>query len=79
MLTLKILRIPLNFRMKKFALPCPEVQVLKKHVLVMTFIGEDQKPAPKLKDARLPVEDWEIAYQQVLQVNLVKLMHRQNT
>ena len=29
----------------------PDAVVLKKHVLVMSFIGEDGRPAPKLKDA----------------------------
>jgi len=40
-------------RMKKYSIPCPEVFLLKKHVLVMKFIGEDNVPAPKLKDANL--------------------------
>ncbi|WAR17259.1 RIOK3-like protein [Mya arenaria] len=54
-------------RMRKFSIPCPEVQVLKKHVLVMSFIGSEQRPAPKLKDAKLSTENWEDAYQQVVQ------------
>ena len=54
--------------MKKFGIPCPAVQVLNKHVLVMSFIGEDQIPAPKLKDASLSVEDLEDAYDQVVKV-----------
>ena len=36
---------------KLFSLRVPEVVVLKKHVLVMSFIGEEGRPAPKLKDA----------------------------
>lgn len=56
--------------MKKFGIPCPAVQVLNKHVLVMSFIGKDQIPAPKLKDARLSVEDLEDAYEQVVKVRL---------
>ena len=54
--------------MKKFGIPCPAVQVLNKHVLVMSFIGEDQIPAPKLKDADLSLEDLEDAYDQVVKV-----------
>ncbi|OWF49187.1 serine/threonine-protein kinase RIO3-like [Mizuhopecten yessoensis] len=54
-------------RMKKFGLPCPVVQVQKMHVLVMSFIGEDQKPAPKLKDALMSGADLEDAYNQTLE------------
>lgn len=56
--------------MKKFGIPCPAVQVLNKHVLVMSFIGKDQIPAPKLKNAHLSVEDLEDAYEQVVKVRL---------
>lgn len=55
-------------RMKKFGIPCPAVQVLNKHVLVMSFIGKDQIPAPKLKNAHLSVEDLEDAYEQVVKI-----------
>lgn len=55
-------------RMRKFAIPCPKVELLRKHILVMTFIGKDQKPAPKIKDAQLPPEDMEIAYNQIISV-----------
>ncbi|KAJ8010641.1 hypothetical protein DPEC_G00077190 [Dallia pectoralis] len=53
-------------RMKKADIPCPEVVVLKKHILVMSFIGKDHVPAPKLKDAMLSSEDMKTAYHQVL-------------
>jgi RIO kinase 3 len=56
--------------MKKFGIPCPAVQVLNKHILVMSFIGKDQCPAPKLKDVKLPVQDLEDAYDQVIGVSL---------
>ncbi|XP_033726912.1 serine/threonine-protein kinase RIO3-like isoform X2 [Pecten maximus] len=62
-------------RMKKFDLPCPVVQVQRKHMLVMSFIGEDQKPAPKLKDAVLTIPDLEDAYDQTLE--FMKKMQRQ--
>uniref|UniRef100_A0A3B4YKY4 non-specific serine/threonine protein kinase n=2 Tax=Seriola lalandi dorsalis TaxID=1841481 RepID=A0A3B4YKY4_SERLL len=52
--------------MKKAEIPCPEVVMLKKHILVMSFIGKDHVPAPKLKDARLGSEDMKNAYYQVL-------------
>uniref|UniRef100_A0A672S4I2 Serine/threonine-protein kinase RIO3 n=1 Tax=Sinocyclocheilus grahami TaxID=75366 RepID=A0A672S4I2_SINGR len=53
-------------RMKKAGIPCPEVVILKKHILVMSFIGKDHVPAPKLKDATLSSEDMKKAYYQVL-------------
>lgn len=54
--------------MKKAEIPCPEVVLLKKHILVMSFIGKDHVPAPKLKDAMLNSEDLKNAYYQVLHV-----------
>lgn len=62
-------------RMKKFNIPCPMVQVLKKHVLVMTFIGEERNPALKLKDAKLSLASMEDAYDQILSV--LKKMYRE--
>ncbi|KAK3586909.1 hypothetical protein CHS0354_008503 [Potamilus streckersoni] len=62
-------------RMKKFQIPCPMVQLLRKHILVLSFIGCDQRPAPKLKDAHLSVEDTQIAYEQTLEI--LKKMHRE--
>ncbi|KAJ1191160.1 hypothetical protein NDU88_000476 [Pleurodeles waltl] len=53
-------------RMQKAGIPCPEVVMLKKHVLVMSFIGQDQVPAPKLKEVKLNGEDMKRAYYQVL-------------
>lgn len=54
--------------MKKAEIPCPEVVLLRKHILVMSFIGKDAAPAPKIKDARLGAEDLRNAYHQVLHV-----------
>ena len=39
---------------------------LKKHILVMQFIGRDQVAAPKLKDAKLSKDQLCSAYQQVI-------------
>lgn len=55
--------------MEKAGIPCPEVVMLKKHVLVMSFIGKDQVPAPTLKEAKLGLEDSKVAYYQVLAVS----------
>ncbi|XP_057680778.1 serine/threonine-protein kinase RIO3 [Corythoichthys intestinalis] len=53
-------------RMKKAGLPCPDVVLLRKHILVMSFIGQDHVPAPKLKDAVLSADDMREAFRQVL-------------
>uniref|UniRef100_A0A914UVP1 Serine/threonine-protein kinase RIO3 n=1 Tax=Plectus sambesii TaxID=2011161 RepID=A0A914UVP1_9BILA len=37
-------------RMNRVGIRCPQVVKLKKHVLVLSFIGQDGHPAPKLKD-----------------------------
>ena len=47
---------------------CPEVVLLKKHILVMSFIGHDQTPAPTLKDAALSDDQMSSAYQQCIKV-----------
>ncbi|XP_027702892.1 serine/threonine-protein kinase RIO3 isoform X2 [Vombatus ursinus] len=53
-------------RMQKAGISCPEVVMLKKHILVMSFIGKDQVPAPKLKEVKLSSEDMKEAYYQTL-------------
>ncbi|KAG2385635.1 hypothetical protein C9374_003450 [Naegleria lovaniensis] len=40
-------------RLENVGIPCPKVHVLKHHVLVMSFIGKNGWPAPRLKDAKL--------------------------
>ncbi|KAI5624128.1 serine/threonine-protein kinase RIO3, partial [Silurus asotus] len=55
-------------RMKKAGICCPQVVILKKHILVMSFIGQNQVPAPKLKDVVLSPEDMTDAYHQVVQM-----------
>lgn len=61
--------LPHSISMKKADIPCPEVVILKKHILVMSFIGKDHVPAPKLKEAMLGSEDMNRAYYQVLHVS----------
>lgn len=67
------------FRMKKAEIPCPEVVLLKKHILVMSFIGKDHVPAPKLKDIVLSSEDMKNAFYQVLHVGTNVCMERSNS
>ena len=54
--------------MRKFEIRCPDVVILKKHVLIMSFIGEENVPAPKLKDAQLDDEQLKSAYEQSIMV-----------
>lgn len=54
-------------KMSKHGIRVPEVVMLKKHVLVMSFIGHDGTPAPKIRDATLSQSDAEAAYADVLQ------------
>lgn len=62
-------------RMKKAGIPCPEVVLLKKHILVLTFIGKDHAPAPKLKDVKLNSEDMKNAFYQVL--HMMQLLYQE--
>ncbi|KAJ8866566.1 hypothetical protein PR048_032425 [Dryococelus australis] len=55
-------------RMQKVGILCPEVVVLKKHVLVMSFIGQDHRPADKLKDVNLKPSDLAAAYVQTTEM-----------
>ncbi|XP_066268340.1 serine/threonine-protein kinase RIO3-like [Branchiostoma lanceolatum] len=53
-------------RMRRAGIPCPEVVLLRKHILVMSFIGQNQQPAKKLKDIKLSADQWQQAYAQCL-------------
>lgn len=53
-------------RMQKIGLNCPDMVCLKKHILVMSFIGRDNKPAPKLRDVILKPEKWESVYNEIV-------------
>ncbi|XP_062506530.1 serine/threonine-protein kinase RIO1-like isoform X2 [Corticium candelabrum] len=46
--------------------PCPVPVVLKSHILVMSFLGNDGWPAPKLKDTSLSEEKYEELYLQCI-------------
>jgi RIO kinase 3 len=55
-------------RLKKAEILCPDVVALKKHVLVMSFIGKDSRAAPKLKEAALSVAELICAYDEIVQI-----------
>lgn len=54
-------------RLKKVKIPCPEVIQLKKHILIMSFIGKSSVPALKLKEVRLSDVEWIVAYEEICQ------------
>lgn len=67
-------------RMQKIGINCPEVITLKKNILVMSFIGNSNVAAPKLKNAQLSDADLICAYDEVVGImcrlyNDAKLVH----
>merc|ERR1712130_489648 len=63
-------------KMAKGGLRVPDPVVLRKHVLVMSFIGAEGRPAPKLKEAveRMSEKQMSDAYNQVVEM-MVQLYH----
>lgn len=55
-------------RMKRVGILCPDVVLLKNQVLIMSFIGQDNVPAPKLKDVPLNASQLMVAYEEVLEM-----------
>lgn len=47
---------------------CPDAISLKKHVLVMTFLGNDASPSPRLKDVQLDDIQMRNSYEQVIDI-----------
>lgn len=47
---------------------CPEAISLKRHVLVMTFLGSNARPAPQLKDAKLDSEQLQASFEQTIDI-----------
>jgi RIO kinase 3 len=64
-------------KMRRFDIPCPDVVALKKHILLMSFIGKDSIPAPKLLDANLDKAQLQSAYDQCIQI-MKDLYHKCN-
>lgn len=67
-------------RMYKHGLPVPNPILLKSHVLVMTFIGTDGFPAPKLKDVEISSSKARELYRDCVilvwrMYNVTKLVH----
>jgi len=53
-------------RMDEAGIPCPKAVLLRKHIVVLSFIGGDSSPAPKLKDAPLNKTQLNQAYLQCI-------------
>jgi len=53
-------------RMHQNNIPCPKVILVKKHVILMSFIGKNSIPAPQLRQAKLTTKNQQIAYQQTI-------------
>lgn len=53
-------------RMQKIGLNCPEVLYLKKHILVLSFIGKDNRAALKLKEISLSDSQWIAVYDEIV-------------
>ena len=62
-------------RMRLAQMNCPDVVLLKKHILVMSFLGKDGKPAPKIREATLTVEEVDQAYNQT--VSMMQTLYHQ--
>jgi RIO kinase 1 len=54
-------------RIRTAELNCPKPLLLRNHVLVMGFLGDDSIPAPKLKDARLTNDQMRETYLEMRQ------------
>lgn len=61
-------------RIRESGIPCPRVVLLKKHILLMSFVGENCKSAPQLRVARLSQKQRLSAYNQVVEI-MKKLYH----
>ncbi|GAV05624.1 hypothetical protein RvY_15724 [Ramazzottius varieornatus] len=55
-------------RMTENDIPCPKPLLLRKHVLVMEFLGTHQTAAPRLKDAVLSPQLRKRAYEETCQI-----------
>ena len=56
-------------RINNAGIPSPKPLLLKSHVLVMEFLGQDGWPAPRLKDAGLSASKARELYRQVIKKN----------
>uniref|UniRef100_U5EX34 Serine/threonine-protein kinase RIO3 n=1 Tax=Corethrella appendiculata TaxID=1370023 RepID=U5EX34_9DIPT len=67
-------------RMKKHGINCPNAIILKKNILIMSFIGVNAIPAKKLKEAFLSAAELILAYEEIVEImwklyNEARLIH----
>lgn len=62
-------------RMREAGIRCPEVVLLRKHTLVMSFIGQDQKAALKLKHVKFSASEAQCVYEECLE--MIEKLYRQ--
>jgi RIO kinase 1 len=53
-------------RLQAAGIPCPTPRLLRGHVLMMDFVGDDGWPAPRLRDAKLSESKQMQAYEEVV-------------
>lgn len=53
-------------RLQRAGIPSPKPILIKKHVLLMSFIGNNHQAAPKLKEAKLSFANLCVAYEEVV-------------
>lgn len=54
--------------LRRTGINCPDAISLKKHVLVMTFLGNDARPSPQLRAAKLNESQLRQSYRQVVDI-----------
>ena len=64
-------------RLHMAGVPCPQPYLLKQHVLVMDFLGEDGWCAPRLKDATLSSAELDECYRTVV-LDMRRMYHECN-
>lgn len=64
-------------RMREAGIRCPEVVLLRKHILVMSYIGKDQRAALKLKHVKFSASEAQCVYEECLEM-IVKLYRQCN-
>lgn len=62
-------------RLVQAGINCPTPLALRMHVLVMTFLGKDGWPAPKMKEAVLSTNKWRELYVQC--IRMMRTMYQQ--
>lgn len=64
-------------RLASAGIPCPTPHLLKSHVLVMDFLGQDGWCAPRLKEVKLSLDEWLECYT-TLSMDIRKMFHECN-